>query len=226
MSEKNENVAIAQLIRITGWSRTRLDALVHRGKVRRVGNCIQAEDAAKIISERAEYIGLAEYAAMHTTEVYNGKRSVEREKLLDHLEKASYYGVDVISPGQILTGTSRDRVYFRRDQIQILDSGLADFFFDFGISEEEKVDRLLDESDKTLTVKMLRDYIHAHLIGANITPAFTECVRLVLGVDKDVSDFNDKDIGHIIKETNVCATKDHIIGFLNYTRLKFGSDKV
>ncbi len=223
---ENDNIPIVQLIRKTGCSRSCIDSLVHLGKIRRVGNCIHVEDAEKIIRERSEYIGLVEYAGMHITATFNGKLSTERERLLDYLEKASFYGADVISPDQILTGNSRDRVYFRREEIPILNSGLKDFFLDYGMTEEEKVERLLAKSDKIVTVRMFRDYVHTNMFGANITPSFTECVRLILSTDKEVSDFNDKDIGCIIKSTKICATKEHIIGFLNYFRQKLGSNKV
>ena len=220
------DVPIKQLMQITGCSRGKIDALVHSGKIRRVGNCINSKDAEKIIKEKEIYISLPDLAQSQSNERFNGRVAKDRDKMLDYLEEADFFGAKAIPANKLLVGDMKERLYFFRKDITIIEDGLKPFIKEFGLTEQEKVEQLLKQSDKRETVSMLRSYMHDSMRDVSITPAFTGCVRQILKLEKESSRLNDEDIVVLIKSTPSITTQDYIIGFFNFQRSKLGPQKV
>ena len=219
------DVPIKQLMQITGCSRGKIDALVHSGKIRRVGNCINSKDAEKIIEEKVKYISLPDLAQSLSNERFNGRVARDRDKMLDYLEEADFFGVKVIPADKLLVGDMKERLYFFRQDLTIIEDGLIPFIKEFGMTEQEKVEQQLRQSDKRETVSMLRSYMHDSMRDVPITPAFTGCVRQILKLEKDTSRLNDAEIVVLIKSAPSYTTQDSIIGYLNYQRSKLGPRK-
>ena len=108
------DVPIKQLMQITGCSRGKIDALVHSGKIRRVGNCINSKDAEKIIKEKEIYISLPDLAQSQSNERFNGRVAKDRDKMLDYLEEADFFGAKAIPANKLLVGDMKERLYFFR----------------------------------------------------------------------------------------------------------------
>ena len=220
------DVPIKKLMQITGCSRGKIDALVHNGKIMRVGNCISSMDAEKIIKEKEIYISFPDFAKAQSGERFNGRVSKDRDKMLDYLEEADFFGAEVIPANKLLVGDMKEHLYFFRQDIAIIEEGLKPFIKEFGMTEQEKVEQLLDQSDKAETVSMLRSYIDDPIQKVTITPAFTECVRQILNFEKEAYSLSDEEIVTLIKSTPCVTTQDYIIEFLNYQRNKLGPQKV
>lgn len=206
---------MAEAIRATGLTKERILSIAEKAEVS-VSAGVPYDLIAKIVNEREAYISFRDFAAMPRSERYDGSTSSKR-KLLDELELNDYYGVEVIDPEDLLIGSATDMVYFRRSDVPKLEENLASYFGLYALTEEEKVARFLNESNRTNTKAYLKKYMVSHLGENTIQPSFTEFVSLVLTLP-DLPKIKDEDIQQILSLSMSAAAKDTLIRFFNYAK--------
>lgn len=206
---------MAEAIRATGLTKERILSIAEKAEVS-VSAGVPDDLIAKIVNEREAYISFRDFAAMPRGERYDGAY-YSRHKVLDELELNDYYGVEVFDPEDLLIGSATDMVYFRRSDVPKLEENLASYFGLYALTEEEKVARLLNESNRTNTKAYLKKYMVSHLGENTIQPSFTEFVSLVLTLP-DLPKIKDEDIQQILSLSMSAAAKDTLIRFFNYAK--------
>ncbi len=94
----DSNYLKTEVIKMTGLSRTAIQKMILNGKIREdEDGRIFEKDVKAILNEREKYIGLLEYAMMHTTNVFNGNVQANRELLLNEVEQKYHDDFNIIS---------------------------------------------------------------------------------------------------------------------------------
>lgn len=214
-----KDYSVREAIKLTGCTRGQLNRLDFDGKIEIHDGAIPEKYVTALIQEKEQYIGLLEYALSHTSGNFNGKISRDREKLRDEMELHDYYGAEVFDPDDLLSGTTRGTVYFLRSSIPLLDENLVTFFELFGMSEEEKINKRFKETPGHMeSKKYLRKFLQE--TGLEITPATTEFVEKVLSLPIDIGQLTDKVLQNLITKEMPVLTKNYIIQFFNYVRMR------
>lgn len=210
--------SIKETIKCTGCTRGQLDRMAFDGKIEICNGTISAEYVDILVEEKERYISLLEYALTHTKGRFNGKKSSDRDKLRDIIEQHEHYGLEVHYPDEMLSGTSRDGLFFQRDEVWKLDGKLQTFFQVFGLMEKEKIDRLFhNTSGHTQSKKYLKKFMQE--TGMEITPAATEFVSLILSVP-DICFLTDKGLQILVTKEMPEMTRDYLISFCNYVKCR------
>lgn len=208
---------MAEAIRATGLTQDRILSIAEKAGVS-VSAGVPADLIKNIVNERETYISFRDFAAVPRGERYDGSTRSKR-RLLDELELNDYYGVEVFDPEDLLCGSTTDTVLFRRSDVPKLEEHLASYFGLYALTEEEKIARLLNESDHTNTKTFLQKYMVSHLGENTIQPSFTEFVSLALTLP-DLPKIKDEDIQQILSLSMSVAAKDTLIRFLNYAKAR------
>ena len=193
--------------------------LIWEGQIKLHNGKISEEIISKIINERAEYISLREYAALHNTERFNGNKARDWKKLLDFLEEKEFFGIEIFETTKLVTGDKQDILFFQRTDVVMLDNKLCTFFEEYGLTEQQKVQRLLENTAKTELKKYLNMFLSEVFFEKTITSSVTEFVRFILQMP-DIPKLTDSHITELLKQPMHQATKDIIINFLNYVKGK------
>lgn len=208
-------ITMADAIRATGMTQTRIMDIVQKAGVS-IADGIPDHIIDAIVTEKKTYISFREFAAAPRGDRYDGSTTC-KNKLLEELEINDYHGVEVFDPEDLLTGFASDIVFFRRVDAPKLETSLAQYFGLYALTEEEKVKRLLDESNRMVTKACLEKYIVTHMGEGALQPSFTEFITLLLNLP-DLCSIEDEDIKRTLSLSMTTATKDMLINFLNYGR--------
>lgn len=210
------NYSITEATRMTGCTRGLIEKLIFNGKIEVCNGKIPKEYVEIIIQEKQTYISLLEYAKNHTSNMFNGEISKNRNKLLDTLEEQEYFGLEICYPDELLSGTPRDGIFFQRQDVKQLDLKLEKFFLIYGIEEKYKIDQIIKNTKgHTQSKKYLRKFFQETDIG--ITPATTEFVSLMLTAP-DILTIDDETLQTLLTQLMPERTRDYIIKFCNYVR--------
>lgn len=123
--------SIKETINCTGCTRGQLDRMAFDEKIEIRDGTISAEYVDILVEEKERYISLLEYALTHTKGRFNGKKSSDRDKLRDIIEQHEYYGLEVHYPDEMLSGTSRDGLFFPEKRCLETGRKTADFLSGF-----------------------------------------------------------------------------------------------
>lgn len=216
---------IKELAEVTQMSKTQLKRRVREGKFMLVDGLIPEEIANQIMMEHEKYIGLCEFAIMHESENFHGSKAYDRKQLQFLLQEKDFYGLHIVLPDELLSGSDKEKVYFLREDIPLLEEKLETFFWGFALSEKEKVDYLIrhDQAHRE-TCRLLKDFMSVYLFEKNVTPSFTALVHILLR-SPDVLMLKDADIARILSLDAPVSTKDNLVMFLNYAKSKNGKIK-
>lgn len=205
--------SMAEAIRATGMPQTRLRDIVQKAGVS-IADGIPDHIIDAIVTEKKTYISFREFAAAPRGDRYDGAPTCKK-KLLDELEVNDYYGVEVFDPEDLLIGFTSDIVFFRRVDACKLEDRLAQYFGLYALTEEEKIKRLLTESNRMITKACLEKYMVTHMGEGTIQASFTEFITLLLELP-DLPDIEDGDIKQILSLPMTVSAKNTLINFLNY----------
>lgn len=206
---------MAEAIRTTGFTRAKLKDILKKAGVPSE-KCIPVDVFNDIVSEHETYISFRDFAAIPRGDRYDGS-TFAKTKLLDELEANAYYGIDILDPEELLIGSSKDEVFFRRADIPKLETHLAQYLGLYALSEEDKVAQLLDNTDRTGTKACVQRYMESTMIEKAIKPSFTEFVSLVL-VLPDLPIIEDGDIKQVLALQMSVTARNILLNFLNYAR--------
>lgn len=206
---------MAEAIKITGFTKNRLLDIIEKAGVT-IADGIPSDVVTKIVQEQEKYVSFREFAATPRGDRYNGSTQC-KNKLLDELEINDYYGIEVFDPEDLLVGNTADIVFFQRTDMPALESNLAQYFGVYALTEEEKIARLLRETNRIATKATIQKYMESKMAENMITPSFTEFVSLSLGLP-DLPKIEDKDIQKVLAQRMSATTKNILISFFNYAR--------
>lgn len=172
----------------------------------------------KIKVQQETLIGIKTFLARHHNERFDAAHVKDRNKFIDFLEDNDYFGVEIIEPNDILFEyPDREDFYITKEDAQLFEYKSEEFFKNFGLTEKEKVYRLIkSEKNHPVSTNYLKDFIHYLEDEKNLyTPAFVSFVRTVYDIS-DIPYLTDEEIISIIDNTDAVLTKEYIVRFLKY----------
>ena len=215
-----EDYSAARLIKETGISRAFIDKQVLLGKIRIKDGVIVREDAERIIWEKQNYIGLCEFAMLHDSDSFHGSVSRDRNRMQSLLEENDYYNLTVTTYEDLISGDKREKVYFLRSDLPVLEEKLTEFFWGYAMTEKDKVQYILTHDTKHPdTCKNMMEFMSLFMSETTITPAFTETVRILLH-GPDLPKLKDTDISLMLSADSTVMAKDYLVEFLSYAKKK------
>lgn len=214
-----EYYSIQKSCEITGTTNTLMKRLIREEKISLCDGKVPSDAVDKVMAENKAYISLREYSSEHVCGKFQGKTAKDRNNLLDYLEENEFFGIEIITPKELLIGSEKDILFFRRTDVFYIDKKLQTFFKEYGLTEEKKIRVLLKNSKKTDTAEYLRKYLSEAFYERTCTPSVTEFVRFMLQMP-DVSKMTDEYVAELLKQPMYATTKDLIINFLNYVKRK------
>lgn len=214
-----EYYSIQKACEITGTTNTLMKRLIREEKISLCDGKVPSDAVDKVMAENKAYISLREYSSEHVCGKFQGKTAKDRNNLLDYLEENEFFGIEIITPKELLIGSEKDILFFRRTDVFYIDKKLQTFFKEYGLTEEKKIRVLLKNSKKTDTAEYLRKYLSEAFYERTCTPSVTEFVRFMLQMP-DVSKMTDEYVAELLKQPMYATTKDLIINFLNYVKRK------
>lgn len=214
-----EYYSIQKACEITDTTNTLMKRLIREAKISLCDGKVPSDAVDKVMAENKAYISLREYSSEHVCGKFQGKTAKDRNNLLDYLEENEFFGIEIITPKELLIGSEKDILFFRRTDVFYIDKKLQTFFKEYGLTEEKKIRVLLKNSKKTDTAEYLRKYLSEAFYERTCTPSVTEFVRFMLQMP-DVSKMTDEYVAELLKQPMYATTKDLIINFLNYVKRK------
>lgn len=214
-----EYYSIQKACDISGTTNTLMKKLIREEKISLCNGKIPSDAVDKVMAENKAYISLREYSSEHVCGKFQGKTAKDRNNLLDHLEENEFFGIEIITPKELLIGNEKDILFFRRTDVFYIDKKLQTFFKEYGLTEEKKIRVLLKNSKKTDTAEYLGKYISEAFFEKTATPSVTEFVRCMLQMP-DLSKLTDEHVAELLKQPMYATTKELIVNFLNYVKRK------
>lgn len=218
---KKNSLSLKSAARYIGIKSEVLVYQIENGKLNHINMRILKSDCEKIKKQREKYIGIKSYIMTHDSDTFIAKYAKHRSKYIDFLEINDYFGIQrYMSDEMLFALPDAEEFYFDIEDISFLDFNSIDFFNDYGLSEKEKVERIIKKShDCPVTVKNLKRYIESSEKQESIyTPAFTHFVDIILSTE-DVINITDEDIISLFEAIEIDTTKNYICDFLKFVSL-------
>ncbi len=193
---------------------------IEEGKIEDFDGKIKKSVCDLIKKQKNEYIGIKSFLQQHDNERFISKYSQNRQKFIDEFEKNFRYNISIIDPSEVLFDyPGREEFYFLKEDAQYLEYRSEQFFRDFGLSDEEKVKRLLEsEKNHRKSQTYLKSYMDYLGVDKNIyTPSFTEFVKLVLDLP-DITSITNETALTVYKEAEGKRVKELFRQFLRYVK--------
>ena len=191
---------------------------IDSGEIGYEDGMITGSSLAEIRKQKTDFISLREFLEAYDGSRFSSRKAADRTKYIEFLEKHRYFGIEVIPPDKVFFSVAgRDDFYIRRDDTEFLDYESRGFFEDFGVSEREKVARILtDSKGHGTTRRCVENYLAFMGDGENIyTPSLTGFVRIVLEIP-DISSASDNDIIAAVEAAETGKTKSFLADFFTY----------
>jgi len=191
---------------------------IDAGHLKSIDGRIERQLLEKIHAQQEKYISLRDYLQKHSDGLFDSRLIRNREKYIDFLEEHNFFGIQIINPEEFLFKTSdKNELFFAKEDIPFLDYKSQKFFEDFGLSELEKTERIIAESQgRTHTKRCMKDYLNFLNGEGNLyTPSLTDCVRIVFELP-DIKFVTDDDIIDAIESAETKRTKELLAGYFTY----------
>lgn len=209
---------IAEAAKQVGLTAGRIKDLIANGVITAVDGKIPDETINRMLDERREFISLLEYAVSHSNERFVGQAVKDRRALVDVLEDNGFFGLQTLDWTDLITGVQRDELFFRRADIQELDSRLAIFFRDYGLSPKEIVHRNMSmTAGREHTKKILFAFMEQESAERPLTPAFAEFAVEVLQAP-DISEMLDQDVVDLLGRVSTKSAKQLAAQYLTFAK--------
>ncbi|MCD7991870.1 MAG: hypothetical protein LUK37_08875 [Clostridia bacterium] len=171
-----------------------------------------------IREQQGKYISLRDYLKGHDAGLFDSRLVRNREKYIDFLEEHDYFGIQTIDPeALIFTAPGKESCFIAKEDIAFLDYKSYEFFVDFGLSEQEKTNRIISgASGHGHTKECLLGYLNLiHDEGNIYTPSLTDFARIVFELP-DIVFITDEDILNGIEAAGTRKTRELLTGFFTY----------
>ena len=196
----------------------RLRSQISAGKI----NCTNGRIPQGVLDElqrqQEQYISLREYLSWQDGSKFDSSLARNRAKYIDYLEFNDYFGVPVVEPEQLLlTVPGKNEFFIPREDLAFLDYKSKPFFNDFGLSEQEKADRILTgKKAEEFIQKNIQRFIASIKDEENIyTPSLTEFLQIVCEMP-DIRTATDEDLLGAIESAGMRKTRELLVSFFNY----------
>lgn len=178
------------------------------------------EDLQRVIWQRDNYIGIFDAVSDLITDRFQLNRYQCRNNYLEYLEKNAYFNIKRIAQNEILFETTGINVfYINKCDLKKITNSSAQYFFDYGLTEKEKILNLLDKCVLPETGKYLRTFLEEQIEGIEkYKPSLTEMITKILKTGKELHDCNDKTIASIHKSLTTKEAGVYLYKFANYLK--------
>ncbi len=208
--------------RITGLSIRSLKRLITEGRIPMSDKTIPPEYVKFLQEEQRQYISLQEYASLHKEGRFDGGKRKDCLHLWDILEQQDWFGAITVRPEDILSGSSDGIAYFLRQDVPLLDEGLAGFFTLYGLTEEEKAELYLSKDSIQPGLKYLIRSFLLEETGGRLSPSHASFVRLLTEAP-DPARMTDQDVKTLFQQPMGRTTRMMLVRFLNQARTTAGA---
>ena len=216
---KNDDLlTVNQVVRITGIKTQVIKYQIEVGNIEVIDDKIHASVCNRILKEKESFIGIKRFLHKHDSDRFESKYAKNRNKYIDFLEQHEYFGIEIIEPESVLFDLpEREDFYFSKEDAQLLEYKSERFFREFGLSEEEKVWRIINHSKgHPLAVEYIKKYLSYVEDDENIfTPSLTAFVGTVFDLS-DIKQLTDDDIVSAIESSDTEKTKLLLKDFYKY----------
>lgn len=176
------------------------------------------EKKARIKKQKEELIGIIDYLALHEGwEVYTRKID-HRERALFYLEDHDYFGIERIPAEDILFENPKKNPYYvRKESILFLDEQMDVFFSEYGLTEQEKLDQIVENTDNEETLELYLEYLVTQKINS-IQPSIVEGARILSKLPDELEQLSNDEVMELLDRTSTKSCRSFIIGFANWIR--------
>ena len=195
-----------------------MQAYIDAGRITCTDGYISRLLLDSIRGQQEKYISLHDYLKKHDGGLFNSRLVQNREKYIDFLEEHSYFGIRTIDPEELILKVSeKEGCFIAKEDISFLDYKSQEFFAEFGISEQEKLDRIISGvSDHDHTKECIAGYLNFINDEGNIyTPSLTDFARIVFEMP-DIIYVTDEDILNGIESAETRKARELLTRFFTY----------
>ncbi len=199
--------------------------ILEEGSIQLVDGHISEEDFEILKNQKEKYVSLRDFLRERNTYNFDSKYSSNREKYRSFLEINDFFGCEHRKSREMLiAGKSEVDWYILKIDIPIIQEKSAVFFQEYGLTEYEKLTRLIYKySDNSKGIKYLREFEKKKKNKEEdknlYTPAFREFAEKILTID-DISLLSANDILIIKESMKYEKSKDFFIEFLRHVSKK------
>ena len=214
----SESLTVNAAARFLGIQPSDMQTYIDAGRIISTDGRISGLLLENIRERQEKYISLRDYLKGHDGGLFDSRLVRNREKYTDFLEEHGYFGIQTIDPETlILKASEKEGWFIAKEDISFLDYKSQDFFADFGLSEQEKTDRILSgASGHSHTKDCVAGYLNFIHDERNIyTPSLTDFARIVFELP-DIIYVTDEDILNAMESAGTRKTKELLTGFFTY----------
>lgn len=216
--KKNDLVTLYKIGQSLGVKKEVIQYHVEVGNMELIDGKVSKSIYEKILEQKASYIGLKSFLKKHDNGRFESKYAKNRNKYIDFLEYNEYFGIRIIDSEDILFDLpEREDFYIAKEDVQLLEYKSERFFREFGLTEQEKIKRIINHSkNHLLTTEYIKKYLSYIKTEDNIyTPALTTFVRTIFDM-ADIRELSDEDIISVIEDTDTVKVKILLADFFKY----------
>ena len=213
-----ENLTVNAATRFLGIHLSDMQAYIDAGRIICTDGCISRLLMENIREQQEKYISLRNYLKGHDGGLFDSRLVRNREKYIDFLEEHGYFSIQTIDPETlILKASEKEGCFIAKEDIPFLDYKSRDFFADYGLSEQEKTERILSgASGHNHTKDCVAGYLNfIHDEGNIYTPSLTDFVRILFELP-DIVYVTDEDILNGMESAGTRKTRELLTGFFMY----------
>lgn len=191
---------------------------IETGDIEYSNGFISGESLAAIQKQQAELINLRDFLEQYNSSLFSSSKAYDRAKYVEFLENHHYFGIEVIPLEKVLFSVfGRGEFFIKRTDMDFLDFKSRSFFDDFGVSEREKVERILNDPKANADTRhFMREYLKYLEDEKNIyTPSLTAFVRIIFEIP-DICSASDADVINAIEAAETVTAKELLVGFLTF----------
>lgn len=214
----SEKMTVNAAARFLGVHPAEMQAYIDAGRIISTDGCISRLLLEDIRERQEKYISLRDYLKGHDGGLFDSRLVRNREKYIDFLEEHGYFGIQTIDPEAfILKASEKEGCFIAKEDLSFLDYKSQDFFAEFGLSEQEKTDRIISVvSGHDHTKDCVAGYLnHIHDEGNIYTPSLTDFARIVFELP-DIIYVTDEDILNGMESAATRKTRELLTGFFAY----------
>ena len=217
--EKKDNlITIYKAAQSLGIKAKVIQYQVDAGNIEPVDGMVYESICDRISQQQAIYIGIKSFLQKHDSDRFESRYVRNRNKYIDFLEDNVYFGIEIVEPENILFELpEREDFYITKEDAQLLEYKSERFFQEFGLTEEEKVKWIINNSKgHPVASEYIKKYLAYIEDEDNIyTPSLTAFVRTIFDMS-DIKQLTDEDIISVIEDADAVRTKTLLTDFFKY----------
>lgn len=220
MSDVKENnlITIKNAARKLGIKSEIIQYQIDLGKIESVEGMVDESVCDRISEQQNLYIGIKMFLKNHDSDRFDSRYSKNRDKYIDFLEDNDFFGIEIVDSEDVLFALpEKEEFYLLKEDAQYLEYRSEMFFEDFGLTEAEKVRKIISHSKEHPSSKnYIKKYLDYIKDDSNIyTPALTMFVKAIFDI-ADVKLLTDEDIVSVVENAVFVRTKELLVDFFQY----------